>query len=90
MRPYKHAGVAQSALKGAFLWSLVLLVLTLATARAQNPIVIENQQAGSSGWDVDQDHLGSDDVGQIGLEGHSGAHQQGGQDVYGGLGPRVR
>src|SRR5262245_50179153 len=65
MRPYKHAGVAQSALKGAFLWSLVLLVLTLATARAQNPIIIENQQAGSSGWDVDQDHVGSDAVGQI-------------------------
>jgi hypothetical protein len=65
MRLYKHAGAAQSALKGAFLWSFVLLVLTLATARAQNPIVIENQQAGSSGWDVDQDHIGSDAVGQI-------------------------
>ncbi len=30
-----------------------------------NPIVIENQQPGSTGWDPDMDHVGTDAVGQI-------------------------
>ena len=49
----------------AFLASVVLLVLTVGAAAAQNPVVIENQQPGSSGWDVDQDLLGTDAIGQI-------------------------
>ncbi len=65
MRQPSHAGVSRLAARCAFL-SLVFLVLTSATARAQsNPIVLENQQPGSSAWDIGTDHLGKDAVGQI-------------------------
>src|SRR5260370_40089302 len=49
---------------------LVLTILLIGlTARAQvpgsNPIVIENQQPGSSGWQIPWGSAGNDSVGQI-------------------------
>jgi hypothetical protein len=66
MRPLRHADVYCSAVRYAFLSLIVFLVLMLATAGAQtNPVVMENQQPGSTGWDLDTSHAGTDAVGQI-------------------------
>jgi hypothetical protein len=54
-----------SALKGG-LFSLLLIVLAAATAGAQtNPIVVENQQPGSTGWDLGKNQMANDTLGQI-------------------------
>jgi hypothetical protein len=59
------AGVTRSVVRGVFLCTAVVL-LALATAGAQsNPVVIENQQPGSAGWDLDLAKVGTDAVGQI-------------------------
>src|SRR2546429_9593602 len=66
MRLRRCAGGNPSVVTGILLSPLVLFVLFLATAGAQtNPIVIENQQPGATGWDPDVDHVGTDAVGQI-------------------------
>jgi uncharacterized protein (DUF58 family) len=58
---------------GRFFWSVLMAVclfaalsigLHPATAAAQNPIVVENQQPGTSAWQI-QGNTGSDAVGQI-------------------------
>ncbi len=65
-QPIKRPGSTWSTLVG-FCLSLVLIpTLYPTTASAQsNPIVIENQQPGNSGWDIDNGHVGTDTVGQI-------------------------
>ena len=61
-----YVGAGRSLSRGICFSPVVLLVLMLVTAWAQsNPIVIENQQPGSSGWEPDYDHVGTDAVGQI-------------------------
>ena len=66
MRQHRYAESSLSAVKYARLMPILLLVLTLSTARAQtNPIVIENQQPGSAAWDLDTSKVGTDTIGQI-------------------------
>ncbi|MGA1999909.1 MAG: Ig-like domain-containing protein [Terriglobales bacterium] len=66
----ENAAVGQ---RGRVFWSLLTAVclftalsigLHPATAAAQNPIVVENQQPGTSAWQI-QGNTGSDAVGQI-------------------------
>ena len=44
---------------------MIALVPASAEAQGSNPIVLENQQPGAAGWDLDKDHVGTDAVGQI-------------------------
>src|SRR5262245_30162064 len=56
------------ALRPSFRIALLFLltVISAAAASAQtNPVVIENQLPGSTGWEPDLDHVGTDAVGQI-------------------------
>jgi acyl-CoA synthetase (AMP-forming)/AMP-acid ligase II len=65
MRFHPNAG-SWPVVRGVVLAPVILFVLALATAFAQsNPIVLENQQPGATGWDLDKDHVGTDAVGQI-------------------------
>src|SRR5262245_60910576 len=53
MRQPRHVGFDQIAWLGACLIALLGTALVPATATAQgNPIVVENQQPGSSAWDI--------------------------------------
>src|SRR5436190_976779 len=61
-----RAGINRALAVGLFAASVFLLVLLRATPHAQtNPVVLENQQPGSSGWEPDTNHVGTDAVGQI-------------------------
>lgn len=66
MRQHGHTGFFRSVVRFAFLSPVLFLFLTLGPAGAQsNPIVIENQQPGSSAWDIPTDHLANDTTRQI-------------------------
>ena len=59
----KHAGVVRWALMAASLFATVVVGLPPLASAQSNPIVIENQQAGTSQWQIGL--IGTDAVGQI-------------------------
>ena len=61
------ARIGSSCLAGLFVAAAIGIALlpARASAQASNPIVLENQQPGATGWDLDKDHVGTDAVGQI-------------------------
>src|SRR5215471_19880102 len=69
MRPSDNVDFKQPATKlmGVCLSIVVAIVLLPGTARAQNPIVLENQQPGTSPdvWQIDFNSAGTDVGGQI-------------------------